>query len=89
MWFSENSKRKINSLDHSRRMTAGVLLFYEMLIGEGKYTEVNRQTTLSCVSLSLVRELALKAWENVASDTKFKACYAKILRELRSHVQNL
>lgn len=37
----------INNLDHSGSMVAGVVLSYEMLIGEEEFTEVNKQANYS------------------------------------------
>lgn len=61
IWFVEGVKTKLNSLDHSKRMVAGVLLSYEPLIGEENFSETNRQNYPSV--LALIRELALKTWE--------------------------
>lgn len=68
MWFSDHSKNKTNSLDHSGKMIAGVTS-YEILIGEGNFTEISNQARLPHSVLRLVRELALKDWEKIDSET--------------------
>lgn len=62
-------------------MIARMKQSYEMLTGEEKSTEVNKQAGLPRVVLRMVKELALEAWKKADSETKYNGSYIQGMSE--------
>lgn len=79
MWLSEEAKTVLHLI--AQRSISGVQLTHDMLVGEGEWTDVNKQATLPSDILTLVREIALWSWGKIDADIEFIGSYTKIFQE--------
>lgn len=88
-WFYERPKTKLNSLDHSGRMFAGVLLSVGLLIKEGdSLRNKKKQSNLPSAVSRFVREFVLMVRTKWMLMPNFSVAIQIYSREFLSYVQN-
>lgn len=61
-------------------MVAGIRLSYELLIGEGIFSGQSQTGVFTPSCVELIREIILRAWEQVDSEAELKGSFTKIFQ---------